>query len=795
VSAPRVDFVFASRGIGGAERSMLRLIARTHPERLRCRVILAAPENPPLRRAVAPLGVAYHCLAAWDLGGLHRVLRSDLPDVLYVFGRFRNAAWAAVGRLAGVRCVVAAERSAANRRSDRLARRLDRPLVTAYVANSRSGAGNLAKIVGEGGPPVWVVPNGVDAGSHRVSVRPADGPASVLCVGNISDNKGQLVLLEAVRRLRPQHPGLRATLIGRDLTRGAFFRAAWDRGLEDTYVAAGFVDDVRSYLDCATVVVLPTLRREGMPASLLEAMAAGVPVVATRVGGVSEIVADATTGMLVDPGDPGALARALERLLADPDLRARLAGRARRDVVERHGVDVMVEGHLLAFARALALAADADPAPAGPGTPATVAHVTTADVSLRYLLSNQLQAVRARGYDVSGVSAPGPDVAALEALGIRHDAVPMTRRLTPLADLGSLLRLYRLMRRRRFTIVHTHNPKPGLLGQVAARLAGVPVVVNTLHGFYFHPRMRPWVRRFHVRLEKLAARCSDLVLSQNEEDVATAIREGIVPSERIRHLGNGIDVRRFDPERLGPEAGLRSRTSLGIAANAPVVGFVGRLVAEKGVRDLLQAFRLVRERFPEARLLLVGGADPEKPDGVGPEAARQLDVAEACVFAGVRHDMPEMYAAMDVFALPSYREGFPRAPLEASAMGVPCVVTDVRGCRQAVTGGRNGLLVLPGDVPALAGAVLTLLLDRDLARVLGEEGRRRALQEFDERRVFATVLSHYDQLLYEKGLAGRIPRPRAERARRERRAPERPRTPAPAAPASASGSRPLGDVP
>jgi glycosyltransferase involved in cell wall biosynthesis len=305
--------------------------------------------------------------------------------------------------------------------------------------------------------------------------------------------------------------------------------------------------------------------------------------------------------------------------------------------------------------------------------------------------------------------------------------------------------------------VHTHNPKPGLLGQIAARAAGVPVVVNTLHGFYFHDRMRPLARRFYVALEKVAARCSDVILSQNEEDVRTALDLGIARPGQIRHLGNGIDLRRFDPSRLTPETRHRTRSSLGIPAEAPVVGFVGRLVAEKGVPELLDALRVVAQRLPEVRLLLVGGTDPEKADRLTPDIARAKGVAHRCVFAGLREDMPELYQAMDVFVLPSHREGFPRAPLEASAMRVPCVVTDVRGCRQAVAHERNGLLVPLGDVRALAQAILGLLTDPLHAHRLGEEGRRRALQQFDERRVFARVLAEYERLLREKGLAAWLP--------------------------------------
>jgi glycosyltransferase involved in cell wall biosynthesis len=756
MSGLRVAFVFASRGIGGAERSMLRLMARAHPAPFACRVIVPAPPNPVFKEAVSALGVPYHSLPPWDLPGLHRLLLEHQPDVLYLFGRFRTVAWALVGRMAGVRCVVAAERSAANRRSDRLARYMDRHLVTAYVANSSFAANNLREIVGPGGPPIDVVANGVEGATVPPRVFPSAAPPTLLCVGNITSNKGQGVLLEAVRLLRDRYPGISATLVGRDFTRGRFSREVEARGLGGLYTAVGFADDVGPFLERATVAVLPTLQREGMPTSLLEAMRAGVPVVASDVGGVGEIVENGVTGLLVAPGDARGLAYAIDRLLSDIPARVRLATNARQFVLDRHDLAVMVEGHQAAFASALRRARG-ETAPPETLEPASVAHVTTAAISLRYLLLGQLEAIVDRGYGVTGVSSPGEDAAELPVRGIEHQPVAMTRRLTPLSDLRSLLALYRLMRRERFTIVHAHNPKPGLLAQVAARLARVPVVVNTLHGFYFHDGMNPWVRRFYVAMEKLAARCSDVILSQNEEDVDTAIREGIAPEERIRFLGNGIDLRRFDPASFSPDAGRRVRAGLGIPEDAPVVGFVGRLVAEKGLRDLLEAARLVLERFPATRFLIVGGADREKADAITTEVARVLGVFPACVFAGVRQDMPEVYRAMDVFTLPSYREGFPRAPMEASAMKVPCVVTDIRGCRQAVTHGRNGFLVPAGDSRALAAAILALLRDPVLRRRLGEEGRRRALADFDERRIFATVLGEYERLLHAKGLSRRIP--------------------------------------
>ncbi|MBW1907530.1 MAG: glycosyltransferase, partial [Deltaproteobacteria bacterium] len=179
-----------------------------------------------------------------------------------------------------------------------------------------------------------------------------------------------------------------------------------------------------------------------------------------------------------------------------------------------------------------------------------VAHVTTVDLSLRYLLLNQLQRIQNEGYEVFAISADGPEVPVIEAAGIRHFAVPMTRRVTPIADLRCLWELVRIMRRERFDVVHTHTPKAGLLGQLAARIAGVPIVANTLHGFYFHDDTKPLARRFYIWMERVAAKCSDTILSQNREDMATAITEHIASPERLKWLGNGIDVARFDRQRL-----------------------------------------------------------------------------------------------------------------------------------------------------------------------------------------------------------------------------------------------------
>jgi glycosyltransferase involved in cell wall biosynthesis len=389
-----------------------------------------------------------------------------------------------------------------------------------------------------------------------------------------------------------------------------------------------------------------------------------------------------------------------------------------------------------------------------------VAHITTVDSSLHYLLLNQLRSLQAAGYDVVGISSAGPDVAVLEAAGIRHIPVTISRNISPVQDLKSLRDLYRIIRRERFAIVHTHTPKPGLLGQLAARMAGVPVIINTLHGFYFHDNMSPRQRRFYITLEHIAARCSDIILSQNREDIQTAIRERICPPEKIKHLGNGIDLTRFIPEHISGAERSALRAELGIPDDAPVVGFVGRLAARrKGFLDFLAAGQRIARRLPQVRFLIVGSADLGKPDAVHPDVAQEYGIQDQCHFVGWRPnaELPRFYALMDVLTLPSLFEGVPRTLIEGSTMGVPLVATDVKGNREVVDHGQNGFLVPLGDVTALSSAILTILANEKIAQAMRAKGRHIAHERFDERNVFAMVRDEYARLLQRKGVPMPMP--------------------------------------
>jgi glycosyltransferase involved in cell wall biosynthesis len=381
-----------------------------------------------------------------------------------------------------------------------------------------------------------------------------------------------------------------------------------------------------------------------------------------------------------------------------------------------------------------------------------IVHVTTTDISLVLLLGRQLRAFVDAGYDVHAVSGRGPCVDQLADLGVEHHELPsLTRAIDLRSDVRAPAELYRVFRSLGPDLVHTHNPKPGVYGRLAARAARVPAVVNTVHGLYALPGDRLAKRALVYGLERVAVTCSDAELVQNPEDVET-LRRLRVPARRLHLLGNGIDLRRFDASRVSPGRVAAARAEVGAGPDDVVCGLVGRLVWEKGYREVFDAVAAIRERVPRLRVFVAGPRDDDKADAV---TAADIAAAEASGirFLGMRDDVDVLYAAMDLYVLASHREGWPRSAMEAAATGVPVIATDIRGCRQVVDDGVTGLLVGPRDAGALGRAIESLVLDADRRRTLGDAAMRKARAEFDEDRIVATTLAVYRQLLGDRAPA------------------------------------------
>ncbi|HEX5094582.1 MAG TPA: glycosyltransferase, partial [Acidimicrobiia bacterium] len=281
-------------------------------------------------------------------------------------------------------------------------------------------------------------------------------------------------------------------------------------------------------------------------------------------------------------------------------------------------------------------------------------HVTTTDMSLELLLGPQLEAFAAAGYEVYGASAPGRFVNALELRGITHIPLRHATRAMAIGEdaraLGELVRIFRWLRP---AIVHTHNPKPGVYGRIAARVARVPIVVNTVHGLYALPEDRLRKRIPVYALERVAATFSQAELVQNPEDLPV-LRRLRLPESKMRLLGNGIDLGRFDVARRDQTAAWARRQLGATSPQSVVVGLVGRLVREKGYGEVFAAARTLRERHPELVFAVIGPDEPDKADAV--TAAERADAAAAGIrFLGERGDLERLYSGMDVYVLASYR--------------------------------------------------------------------------------------------------------------------------------------------
>jgi glycosyltransferase involved in cell wall biosynthesis len=375
-----------------------------------------------------------------------------------------------------------------------------------------------------------------------------------------------------------------------------------------------------------------------------------------------------------------------------------------------------------------------------------VTHITTSDMSLRYLLLDQLRYLQAQGHEVSAVSGPGPWVDEVRAAGIPVKTVPLTRRIAPLEDLQALGALAWHLLRTRPELIHTHTPKASLLGQWASLLLRIRHRVHTIHGLYFPGHMRPERRWLYVWLERIEMAPAHVILSQNAEDLETARRDRIADPAKLRFLGNGIDVTRFTPANATPDRRAAMHAELGIPAGDQVVGMVGRLVREKGYPELFEAAATVLRERPNTTFIAIGGQEPTKADGLSADDPAARALGTKLRLLGHREDIDRLYGAMDLLVLPSHREGFPRAPMEAAATGLPVVATNIRGCRDTVVDGETGHLVPLRDPVALAAAILDVLRDDARRGEMGRRGRALAEERFDQRLVFQRVADAYAEL-------------------------------------------------
>ena len=382
-----------------------------------------------------------------------------------------------------------------------------------------------------------------------------------------------------------------------------------------------------------------------------------------------------------------------------------------------------------------------------------VLHAVTSSLSL-VLLRGQLGYLKAAGFCPAALSSPGPRVDDMRAEEhIPVFTVQMQREISPARDLLSLLLLWRLLRRLRPAICNVGTPKAGLLVGLAAWFNRVPCRIYTLRGLRLETATGAKRRILHLT-ERIACACAHRVVCVSPSLRQRVVEFGLVRWEKTVILGsgssNGIDCSRFAPT---PDKIARANEigcKLGIEPGHPVVGYIGRFTRDKGVPELLTAFRSVRQRFPDARLLLIGSY--EQGDPVPPETRAAIDNDPGVMHIDFTPDTAPYYLLMDVFVLPTHREGFPNTVLEAQAARRPVVTTRATGATDAVCHGVTGFVVPVNDAAAMADALGVLLSDRGLAERMGRAGYERVSKEFQQEIIWKELLVFYRDLMTERGL-------------------------------------------
>ena len=369
-----------------------------------------------------------------------------------------------------------------------------------------------------------------------------------------------------------------------------------------------------------------------------------------------------------------------------------------------------------------------------------ICYVVSSEITVAAFLREHIRHAGTR-YDVTvAVNTGNPGF--LAALGLKAElqSIAIERKIAPWRDLRALLALYRLLRRRRFALVHSVSPKAGLLAMLAGFLARVPVRIHTFTGQVWVTR-RGYARGLLKLMDRLIALFATHVLVDSPTQREFLLAQRVVSAEKSRVLGrgsiSGVDASRFRPD---PQARAAVRQKLGYRDGDVVFLFLGRLHRDKGVLDLAQAFARIAATAQNARLLVVG------PDEDGIQSLLQAALGNAAAQAQsiAYTDRPEGYmAAADVFCLPSYREGFGTTIIEAAAAGIPAIGSRIYGVTDAVDDGATGLLCDPGDIGQLANAMLQLATNELLRREMGKRARTRALRDFPAAAVTAELMRFY----------------------------------------------------
>jgi glycosyltransferase involved in cell wall biosynthesis len=374
-----------------------------------------------------------------------------------------------------------------------------------------------------------------------------------------------------------------------------------------------------------------------------------------------------------------------------------------------------------------------------------IIRITTVPISLEKLLSGQLQFMSSF-YKVIAVSAQKEN---LERLGKKQEIevfpLEMTRKITPFKDIFAVIKLYFFLKKTRPFIVHSHTPKAGIVGMLAAKLAGVPHRLHTVAGLPLL-EVTGIKRRVLDAVEKFTYGCATMVYPNSFGLKKIILDNNYCDSKKLKVLANGssngIDTAYFNPELYTEEQNLRLENELGIQTDDFVFIFVGRLVKDKGINEMVSAFELLQKENSSLKLLLVGDYENDL-DPLNPKTVESINTNSSILAVGFKNDVRPYLAIANVLVFPSYREGFPNVVMQAGAMGLPSIVSDINGCNEIIIEQENGLIIPVKDEMAIFLAMKKMVTNSSLTSKMKDNSRQMIVSRYEQKVVWEAILSEY----------------------------------------------------
>lgn len=778
----RICHVIHNTQCGGTESMLLKVIRE-----LRHRhefTVLSLMECGEIGESIRALGVPVHAIQVAEAGKpkphrLYRAvteIRKAHPQVVQTWAYHADLVGGLAARIATNAPVLWNIRHATLdpqldsknvRRSAKLCGRLSQWIPSKILLNSEAAV-PVHAAAGYRQDIMQVIPNGFDTKLFRPmpeqgrAIRAElaidlNSPVVGMC-GRFHPHKGQAQFVRVAAELAKRNTQTQFIMVGHHCDAANRELHTWiqEAGLIGRVHLLGSRRDMPCVLSAMDVYLLPSLT-EGMPNVIGEAMACGVPVVASNVGDAGKLLNGC--GQLVPPNDIRATTLAVDRYLQMSDAERKAIGQQGRNHIEQHyALPAIATQYEQAWHHALKERNRATSLHLEHSTSTTkvsapmaakpkLVHVTTIPMTQWLFLRGQFAFMADRGYDVHSVSSPGGYQEKIrERDPVTTHAISISRKITPWQDARALYHLFRLFRKLRPEIVQLSTPKAALLGAIAAKAARVPVRIYQVRGLSSESESG-LTRRIFQQLERLTARLCNAHLVNARSLLEYAQQANILHGGLVAGQGmsNGVDLARFDPAAV-QAADMRQWDPTWGSNVGPVIGFVGRLTRDKGLEDIYQAWVNLREEFPTARLLLVGPWESE--NAVSKTCYDGLHADSRVILTGTQDHVVPFYKRMDVFVYPSHgTEGFPNAPMEAAAMQLPVIATRVVGCVDAVAEGETGQIISPRTPTALESHLRAYLSQPLLRKQHGVAGRERIRTGFAPQDLWQQFHEYYVYLL------------------------------------------------